>query len=284
MSKKLKQSLKNYFWFIIGSFIYSLAVTVFIGSNEISPGGITGIATIFNYLFSVPTGVVLLALNIPILILGFIKFGGKFIINTSFVTLIISVMLTFTETVLPVFKSDKILASVFGGVLMGLGISLIMLHGATTGGVDIVAKIINRRFRHFTVGKIMMALDVIVISLTVIAYGNFESALYSAVSIFTSSKVMDSLLYGGDKGKVIYAVTSKPEEISRIISRELARGVTLFDVKGGYTGESRKMLMCVVRVYEVAMLYDIIEKYDKNAFIVVSEAGEIIGEGFKKFN
>lgn len=280
----MKKYLKDFLWYIVGSIIYSVAVTMFISSNEISPGGLTGVATVLNYLIKIPTGITVFVLNIPILILGFIKFGGKFIINTTVVTGIISVFLTISEELLPVFKVEKILASIFGGCLLGLGISIIMLHGSTTGGVDIIAKLINRRFRHITVGKIILSLDAAVILLAVFAYGNIESALYSVVTMFASSKIMDSLLYGGDRGKMVYAITSKPDEICKRVSSELARGVTVMEVVGGYTGEKRKMLMCSVRPYEVATLYDIIEKQDDKAFIIVSEAGEIIGEGFKRFH
>ncbi len=280
----MKNYIKNLLWYFIGSFIYSVAVTMFISANEISPGGITGIATVLNYLIGLPTGITVFVLNIPILILGFIKFGGKFIINTTIVTGIISLILTFTEGFLPIFKVDKILASIFGGCLLGLGISIIMLHGSTTGGVDIIAKLINKRFRHITVGKIILSLDAIVILLAVIAYGNIESALYSVVTMFASSRIMDSLLYGGDRGKMIYAITSRPDEICENIGKELARGVTVLDVKGGFTGENRKMIMCSVRPYEVSTLYSVIEQLDNKAFIVVTEVGEIIGEGFKRFD
>lgn len=284
MGVVMKKYAKDLLWYIAGSIIYSVAVTMFISSNEISPGGLTGIATILNHLLSIPTGITVFVLNVPILIFGYVKFGGRFIINTTIVTGLISLSLTVTERILPIFKVDKILAAIFGGCLLGLGISLIMLHGSTTGGVDIIAKLINRRFRHLTVGKIILTLDIFVIILTVIAYGNFESALYSVVTMFASSRVMDSLLYGGDKGKVVYAITSKSEQICQSITRELSRGATLFDVKGGYTGENRKMLMCSVRPYEVATLYSLIEHFDDKAFIIVTEAGEIIGEGFKRFN
>ncbi len=280
----MKKQIKNYLWYLVGTFIYSVAVTMFISANEISPGGLTGIATILNYLLQIPTGITVFVLNIPILILGYKNFGGKFILSTAVVTGMISLMLTFTENLLPAFKVEKILASIFGGCLLGLGISLIMLHGSTTGGVDIIAKLINRRFRHLTVGKIILSLDVFVILLAVLAYGNIESALYSVVTMFASSKIMDSMLYGGDKGKVIYAITSKANEICKCVSEEISRGVTLMDVKGGYTGDERKMLMCSVRPYEVSAIYSIIERFDSKAFIIVTEAGEIIGEGFKRFD
>ncbi|MBO5322189.1 MAG: YitT family protein [Clostridia bacterium] len=280
----MKKHLKDLLWYTVGSIIYAIAVTIFISANEISPGGLTGIATLLNYTLHVPTGLTILVLNIPILILGYIKFGGKFIISTAVATTMVSFAITFVEEVVPAVKVDKILASIFGGCLLGLGISLIMLHGATTGGVDIVAKLINKRFRHFTVGKIILILDAAVILLAVIVYKNIESALYSVVTMFASARVMDSMLYGGDRGKVIYTITSKPDEICKSVSQELSRGITLFDVTGGYTGEKRKMLMCSLRPFEVSLFYSLVEKYDPKAFIIVTEAGEIIGEGFKKLN
>lgn len=280
----MKNYIKDFLWYLVGSIFYSIAVAVFISANEISPGGLTGIATLLNYTLNIPTGLTLWILNIPILILGFVKFGGKFIISTTVATSLVSFVLMIVEKYIKPFQGDKILASIFGGCLLGLGISLIMLHGATTGGVDIIAKLINRRFRHFTVGKIILVLDVVVVLLAVIVYRNFESALYSVVTMFASSRVMDSMLYGGDKGKVIYTITSKPAEICKSIGSELIRGVTIFDVTGGYTGESRKMLMCSLRPFEVAAFYSLVERYDPKAFIIVTEAGEIIGEGFKKFN
>jgi len=164
---------------------------------------------------------------------------------------------------------------------MGLGISLIMLRGATTGGVDIIAKLINKRFRHFTVGKIILIIDAAVITLASIVYRNFESALYSVLSMYVSSFVMDTVLYGADKGKLIYIITSYPDEVCKDITTLLSRGITKLPAKGGFTGAERTLLLCTVRRYEVSAVYDVINKYDKNAFIVVSDAGEIIGEGFK---
>lgn len=271
-------------WYIFGSIIYAVAVTVFISSNEISPGGITGVATVLNYLFGLPTGLTVFILNIPILILGYYKCGKGLIISTTAVTFITSFALTVVENVFPIFKMDKIIASIFGGIFLGFSISIIMRHGATTGGVDIIAKIINRKYRHITVGKIILMTDVAVLLLAVLAYGKLESALYSVVTMFASSKVMDYMLYGSDRGKLVYIITDKPSEVSSTLVKDLARGVTILDVTGGYTGEKRKMLMCSVRPYEVSALYSIIEKFDPKAFITVTEAGEIIGEGFKRFD
>ncbi len=281
MKEKLRKTAIDISFYIIGCAVYSSAVTMLVSANEISPGGLTGIATVLNYLFSLPSGFTLFMLNIPILIIGFIKFGGIFIIKTSVVTALMSVSLTVTDLFLPAFKIDKILASVFGGILMGLGISLIMLKGATTGGVDILAKLINRRFRHLTVGKLILFMDAVVITLATVAYRNIESALYSVLSLYASSYIMDTVLYGGDKGKLVYIVTDKASDICREITLGLSRGVTVLSARGGYTGKERSLLLCTVRRHEVSELYSVLDKHDKNAFIVVADAGEIIGEGFK---
>jgi len=282
MNKKtIYKSLKDIAIYFLGALIYSSAVTMFVSSNEISPGGVTGIATALNYLFSLPSGIVLFLLNIPILILGFVKFGGSFIIKTAVATIILSFSLTITDLVLPKFVIDKILAAVFGGILMGTGISLIMLRGATTGGIDIIAKLINRRFRHITVGRIILFIDALVIGFAAVAYRNIESVLYSVISIYATSRIMDAVLYGADKGKMIYIITEYPIQVCRDINEILNRGITVLKATGGYTGKERSLLLCTVRRYEVASVYEVIYKYDENAFIVVTDAGEIIGEGFK---
>lgn len=281
MSKAIKRMVFDLLWYTMGSFIYSSAVTMFISPNKFSPGGFTGIATVLNHLLNLPSGFFLLLLNVPVLVLGFIKFGGYFIAKTTVATVILSFSLTVTDLVLPAFEIDRILAAVFGGILMGLGLSIIMLRGATTGGVDIIAKLINKKSRHLTMGRIILIFDAFVILLATVVYRNIESALYSVVSIYATSIIMDMMLYGGDKGKIIYIVSDFSKEICNDINNLLGRGVTILSAKGGYTGKEKTMLFCTVRRHQVSAVYEISDKYDKNAFIVISDAGEIIGEGFK---
>lgn len=271
----------DFLMFIVGGIIYSVAVLLFLSANEISPGGLTGIATVLNYLFMLPIGTVMFLLNIPILIIGFMKLGGVFILKTTVSTVIISIILDIAEAFLPVITVAPILASVFGGLLMGLGISIFMLRGATTGGVDIIAKLINRRFPHMTVGRLMLLADAVVVALSSLAYKNIESALYSVIALYASSKVIDIMLYGADKGKIIYIVTEKSDEMSRDIMSLVKRGITVIGVTGAYTGRRLNMLMCTVRRNEVSSVCRLARENDKNAFIVISEAGEILGEGFK---
>lgn len=269
------------FSFIAGGIIYSVAVLLFLSANEISPGGLTGIATVLNYLFMLPIGTVMFLLNIPILIVGFKKLGGIFILKTTASTVIISIILDITEAFLPAVTIDPVLASVFGGLLMGLGISIFMLRGATTGGVDIIAKLINRRFPHITVGRLMLLADAVVVAVSAFAYKNIESALYSVIALYASSRVIDMMLYGADKGKIIYIITEKSAEMSREIMSLVKRGITVIGVTGAYTGRRLNMLMCTVRRNEVSAVCRLARDNDKNAFIVIAEAGEILGEGFK---
>lgn len=279
---KIKTFLLDLLVFVLGSIIYSVAVLTFLSPNKISPGGVTGIATALNFLFSLPIGVTVFVINIPLLILGFIKFGKGFILKTAIATVVASVMLDLGEVFLPKLYIDLILASVFGGSLMGIGISTIMLRGSTTGGVDIIAKIINLRFPYLSVGRIMLFTDAAIVALSAIVYKNAQSALYSIIALYATSKIMDLILYGSDKGKIIYIISSQTQDIVYDILNNVNRGVTIIDVEGGYMGERRKMIMCTVRRNEVHAVYKSVRNRDKSAFVVVAEAGEIFGEGFEK--
>lgn len=279
---KMKVFLLDFASFLIGSIIYSVAVLIFLSPNEISPGGVTGIATVLNYLFSLPIGAVVFIINIPLLAFGYFKFGKGFIFKTAFATLCVSLVLDISEAFLPKLHIDLILASVFGGSLMGLGISIIMLRGSTTGGVDIIAKLINRKYPHLSVGRLMLCVDAVVVTAASFVYKNTQSALYSVIALYASSKIMDLMLYGSDKGKIVYIISSKTQDIVSDILTVIGRGVTIIDVIGGFMGDKRQMIMCTVRRNEVHAVFKSARKHDNGAFIVVAEAGEIFGEGFKK--
>ena len=279
---KIKAFLLDMLFYIIGSVIYAFGVIGFLAGNKISPGGVTGVATVLNYLFSLPVGTTVLVINLPLLLLGLLKFGKGFILKTAISTVSSSLILDLFEVLLPKMEIDLILASVFGGSLVGLGISIIMLRGSTTGGVDIVAKLVNLRYPHFSVGKIMLITDAFVVMLSALVYKNAQSALYSIVALYASAKIMDLMLYGADKGKIVYIISDKTQDIVSDILTVIKRGVTIIDVTGGFNGDKRKMIMCVLRRNEVHEIYKYARKSDENAFIVVAEAGEILGRGFKK--
>ena len=283
MEVKIKSEwLKDLVCFLVGCMIFSFGVISIIEPNEISPGGFTGIATVFNYWLGLPVGITVFVLNIPLLILQYKNFGGSFIIKTAAATFILSCTLGIAEYLLPIFKLDGILAAVFGGISTGFGLSLVLLRGATTGGADAVAKLVNKKHPHFPVGRIIMFTDLAVIVLSVIAYGNIESALYSIITIYASSKVVDAMLYGADKGKMIYVITAFPDKVSSAIYSSLERGVTRIDARGGYTGEKRVLLLCAVRIHEVGTVLRSVSEVDGAAFTIVADVGQIIGEGFKR--
>lgn len=279
---RISEIISDLLFFTAGGAVYAAAVLVFLSSNKISPGGVTGIASVLNYLSGFPIGTAVFLLNLPLLLLGFFKLGGIFIVKTTVGTFIMSVALDIGEAVFPYFKLDIMLSAIFGGLLMGLGQSLFMLRGATTGGSDIVAVLINRKIPHMTVGRLILLTDAAVVVLAAVVYKNFESALYSVVALYAATKIIDIVIYGADRGKIVYAITGKPDKMSGEIMSLVGRGITAIDATGAYTGAKKKMLMCTVRPNEVSAVCKIIRENDREAFTVIADAGEILGEGFKR--
>ena len=281
MKRKVLDYLYDMLFFLIGGMLYSVAIVCIIVPNGINSGGVSGISVILNHLFGVPIGTMTFLLNIPLLIAGFYSFGLKFIIKTAIAIAVSSTLLDITLAFAKPIFLEPLLCCVFGGIMLGAGIGIIFLRGATTGGSDIAAKLINKRWGHISVGRSILILDVFVIILTVIVYKNIEIGLYSVIALYVSSRVADMLLYGADSGKIILAISKKNKEISKGIMNELGRGVTFIESLGAYTGKPQKMLMCAVRKSEVGVVHKLIERIDRTAFIIVFDAGEIIGEGFK---
>ncbi len=282
LKSKIKNFITDSLYYILGSIIYSIAIPMFISPAHISPGGFTGVALIFNFLFGLPSGFLIFLFNIPVFLVGYKKMGQIFIMKTAVVTFLISLFLDISEKYIYAFKGDKILCAVFGGIFIGLGLGIILLRGATTGGVDIIAKLINNKKPHFSIGKIILFSDILVVTLSVICYRDFSGALYSVITIYITSIVLDGVLYGGNKGKLIFVVSEMGEQISQNILKNVNRGVTIINGVGAYTGNKRKVLMCAVRRQEIAIFYTAVKSVDENAFIIVCEAGEIEGNGFKK--
>ena len=217
----VKRNIIDYIFFLAGSALYAFGFSFFIEPNNISPGGITGIAAIINYMLGFPTGVVLFCLNIPLLFVGLKKMGRKFLIKTLFVITVTSFLIDFFSIIIPEFKGDRLLAAIFGGALSGFGLSLVMLRGATTGGIDIIAVILKQKFPFLGIGRLVLILDSVVITLAAICYGEIDSALFAVVAIFISGNLLDAMLYGRDKGRIVFIVTSKGREVARAIFQNL---------------------------------------------------------------
>ncbi len=276
----------NLFWFL-GCVSYSAGVTVFAVPNNIAQSGMTGIAIILNYLIHTPIGITNFCLNVPLFILAWIFIGRKFTFKTLWVTSLLSAVMDIMTSligkgIIPVYNSgDRLLACIFCGILCGFGLSMVFLRNATTGGTDIIMRLLKRKLPHFSMGRLIMILDAAVVAAAAVVFRSVESALYAAILIFISSTVVDRILYGASNGKILLVFTEKAHEVSSMITSNTRRGVSIFPVEGGYTGENKNMLMIVLRSDEVARVRRLIKNADPKTFIVITEAKEILGEGFK---
>lgn len=284
LKNEAKVLLQDLLYYTMGSILFSISVTMFTAPNHIAPGGVTGLSTVLNYLFDLPIGMMGLLLNIPIFIWAILQIGYKLVGKTIIATVFVSSAIDLLSTVLPAYHGTAMLAAVFGGCLDGLGLSLIFMRGATTGGTDLVARLLNRKVRFVSMGKLMLCVDFVVVVISAFAYQSLESALYAFIAIFVSTKMIDTILYGTDvgTGKVLFVISEKSEQIAKEILRDVDRGVTYLDSKGAYTGRKGEVLLCAARRYEVVKIKDIVRSIDKNAFLIVGDAGEISGEGFRE--
>lgn len=281
---KSKEILLDIVFIMLGGFIFAAAVNIFTAPNNIAPGGLTGIGTMVNYLTRIPIGTVIIILNIPIFVWAYKVFGFSYIAKTFFATIAVSVMIDTSARILPAYRGDMMLCAVAGGVLSGVGLSLIFMRGATTGGTDLIAKLVMRRLPHLTLGRLILIIDFIVVLMSAAVYKSLEMPVYAAILIFIMSKVVDGMLYGSSLGneKMLLIISKENDNIAKMIIKQTERGVTRISAKGVYTGRAHGVLMCAVKRQEVYKIYDIIYSADPKAFIVVSEVDEIIGEGFEK--
>ena len=282
LEKLFKNSITDYIIIALGASLYAASVAVFTSKNNIAPGGLTGVSTMLNYLFSLPIGAMIFLLNIPLFLWAFFKNGKGFAVKTMTGTALVSVFIDIFQAVLPFYGGNIMLAAIFGGALSGLGLGLIFARGGSTGGTDIIAVSLNKRFPHISTGRLMLLSDAVVLTAAAIVYGNIESALYAGITIFVSVRVIDAVTYGTSRGngKLIFIISDSYDVISREIIQKLGRGVTILNGSGAYTGNSKRVLMCAARPNQVVKITKGVKIIDKNAFIVVTTANSILGEGF----
>ena len=283
--KVLSLLVDNLFW-LVGCVSYAAGVTIFAVPNNIAQSGMTGVAIIINYLFDTPIGITNFALNIPLFILAWIFIGKKFTLKTLWVTTILSLVMDGMTTlinrgIIPTYKGDTLLACIFCGALCGFGLSMAFLRDSTTGGTDIIMRLFKLILPHYSMGKLIMIFDAMVVVAAAIVFKSAESALYAAILIFVSSKVVDYVTYGAGNGKMLLVFTDNAHTVTRAITSQMTRGVSIVPVEGGYTGEKKNMLIIVLRSHEVSRVRAIIKKADPHTFTVITEAREIFGEGFK---
>ncbi len=277
---KLREFLTDTLIFILGGILYSVAINCFLSRNNILNGGFTGVATILNFLFDLPIGTVIFIMNIPVFAIAFKKLGSRFILRTVWATLINS---TFIDigVLLPVYQNDLLLSSLFGGALTGIALGIIFIRNATTGGVDIIAKLIQLKNPHISIGRSILIFDAAIVALGGIVYRNFESMLYAAVVIFVSAQVLDYIIYGVSRGAMIMIITEKSDEIRRMIINDFNRGVTVLKGQGGFSREEKNILLCACYDNQTQKFIKKIKLADENAFFIVTQSKQILGNGFR---
>lgn len=280
--KRVWRVIWNYLMITIFSFTYAVGISLFLDPNELAPGGVGGISIMLSRVTPIPTGTWILLLNVPILALGLWKFGFKFLVSTVYCTIVSSV---FTNLLagFGALTTDKLLASVAGGAIMAVSMGMILKAGATTGGVDIIVKVLRLKYRHLKTGNLYLIIDAIVVTLSGIMFRNLEVALYAAVAIFVCSIVLDTVLYGKDGAKMIYIISDSPDRITDRLLEDLDIGVTSLRGEGAYSGKEKKVLMCVMRKPLAPKAQQIVREEDPEAFMIVSDATEIFGEGYKSY-
>ena len=282
--------LKNFALMTIGAFIYAFGIAVFLDPNHLAPGGVSGLSIILNSLikfgeFQIGTGVWIFMINIPLMIIGLVVFKLRFLLGTVYVTALSSAIIEVIDrgfsAYIPDMTNHLVIAALAGGALVALGIGLVFRGGGSTGGFDIVVKLLRRKFRHMKTGVLYLFLDSSIIVLSAIAFQNILVAMYAVITVFINSTVLDLVLYGKDNAKMVYIISDCPERVSERLIKEVETGVTLLHGEGAYTGKNKKVLMCVLHDHQYPMLRDVVKQEDKHAFLIVTKATEIYGEGYK---
>jgi uncharacterized membrane-anchored protein YitT (DUF2179 family) len=295
--QKIFKGFRDYLWITLGSLLTALAINVFLVPYKIAPGGVSGVATVVFYLSNerFPVGITMLALNVPLFIMGMRYIGRKVVIRTLLSTILLSVFIDFgaiyrlfftafsSETGTLPSVPDLLLYSIFGGFLMGVGLGMVFKFNATTGGSDLAARIVNHFIPNFTMGQLILFIDASVIVFAAISFQSFLLALYAMVTLYISSKVIDAVLEGVNFAKAVFIISDKPDEISNIILNDLDRGVTSLKGTGMYTGDDKQVLLCVVQRGQLPLLKEIVKNVDDKAFVILTDIREVLGEGFKTY-
>lgn len=275
---------------VVGSFMYSAAVSLFVTPLKFAAGGVTGLGILVNYAVPfISTGMFVFAANIPLFILAWKKFGFRFIARTVFATALVSVFIDlisyFGERYNWFFHGEeKLVGAIFGGIIAGAGLGIVFLGGATTGGLDILARLLRLKFPHLSVGRLILICDFVVVLLSGIVYKSVESVLYSIIIVFLSSIAVDYIVAGKSHSKLLFIMTDYYEQVTKDIIAICGRGVSVIPAQGGYTGQDKKLLMCVVRVHEVSKVRNVVAAYDSKPFIIITDSSEVLGQGFKSHN
>lgn len=276
------KKVKKYVIITLAAFVYAIGVSLFTDPNNMAPGGVTGISIILSRLLPVSTGTLIFLINVPILIFAVLKFGHELTTSTIYATMLISFFTTWLEP-FGAATDDILLAALVGGTLTAVSIGVIMRAGATTGGMDIIVKALRLHFPHLKTGKIFFIADTLVVTLSGIVFRDLNAALYAAISAICTSVVMDIVLYGRDEAKLLYIISDRAEEIAGRLLSDLDIGVTYIKGQGAYSGDNKRVIMCVVKKPVSPRAEEIVKQEDPNSFMIITSATEVFGEGYKSY-
>jgi uncharacterized membrane-anchored protein YitT (DUF2179 family) len=280
----VKKTLFPTLMITLASACYALGFVWCYAPNGIAFGGITGVAQIINYLIPVlPIGVTVILLNIPLFLLGWRLIGGHLLVSSLYAMFISSVFIDVLTPLHDWQPMDPMLACIFGGVLMGLSLGLVFQQGATTGGTDLIARLLKLKLSWLPMGRLLMGIDLAVILAVAAVFGTLKAAMYGLVALYICSIVMDGVLYGMDNAKVAYIISDKNKEISDVLVKDLDRGVTVLHGQGAYTGAEKDVLMCAFKQREITAIKQAVKGVDPAAFLIVCDAHEVLGEGFRDY-
>lgn len=285
MDRKILKTLLNYLIILAGGFIYAVGFQFFMYPNAIVSGGITGIAMILNTFTGFPVGMMVIILNIPLFAISWRHFGLDFMLGSLAGVAISSIFVDLLATTGIVLTDEPMLGAVIGGVIKGAGLGAIYYVGATTGGIDIVAKMLRQRYSQINFGTMILIMDSLIIVIYAAVLGNYESAMYSVIAMFVVSKVIDLVLYGFDTSSLCYIISENSEDlIQSIISGPIQRGVTILEGEGAYSHRQKHVIMCVIKRNQIAQLRRLVKSIDENAFFIVADVKNVFGKGFESIS
>jgi len=270
-------------WIILACAVYAVGFNWCYTPNQIAFGGITGVAQIIHTLLPwVPVGTVVILLNIPLFLLGWRLLGRQLLAVSLFAMAASALFIDVLDGLYQFAPMDPVLACVFGGVLVGASLGLIFQQNATTGGTDLIARLLKLPFPWLPISKLLLAVDLLVIVSAALVFGSLNSALYGIISLYITALTMDMVLYGTDRAKVAYIISSRPGEISSAILKDIDRGVTILHGQGAWSGEEKQVLMVAFKQRQIVALKRIVREFDPAAFLIVCEAHEVLGDGFRQ--
>lgn len=266
---------------LVGTALTSFAFRFLTFPNHIVSGGVTGLAQIVNLLTGFPVGVFTILMNLPLFAWAWKKLGRRFVVLTGICMLLSSVSIDLLEPIARPLTTDPMLAAVYGGLFKGTGFGIIYTTGATTGGVDIPARLLRRKYPHIDFGTFSLAINALIIAAFAVIFRRFDSSMYTLICMFISSKIISLILYGPINSRLCYIISDRSEDLRQAITLRLGRGATMLQGHGAWSGKEKQVILCVVKPPQLASLRRLVREIDENAFLVVGDARSVYGKGFE---